>query len=155
MTLVQAVVVLDVAVLAILAGDFVLVRRTSASVVAKAPAISMVIVFVILSLLIDDGIIEFLATGTMVIGTALFGYANFLAFVKRGITFSILHNHARPRHARRADRDFIALAERMDEMLGRQWVDRDDTQWWLNARGQRVVRVRRALLRALRIETVG
>ena len=155
MTLVQAVVLLDLAVLIVLAGDFVLVRRTSASVVAKAPALLIVIVFVTLALLIDERTTEFLAIGTVVIGTALFGYANFLAFVKRGITFSILHNHARPPHARRPDRDFIALAERLDEMLGRGWVDRDGTTWWMNARGQRVVRVRRALLRALRIETVG
>ena len=155
MTFVEAVVVLDIVVLIVLALDFVLVRRSSASVIATAPATLLAIVFVTLLLRVGERTIEFAATGTVVIGAALFGYANFLAFVKRGITFSILHNHARPPHARRPDRDFIALEERLDEMRGRGWIDRDGARWRLNARGQRVVRVRRALLRMLRIKVVG
>ncbi len=155
MTFVRALVLLDIMVLIVLAVDFVLVRRVSPSIMVTAPAMLLVVVFVPLVLRVDERTIEFAATGTVVIVTALLAYANFLAFVKRGITFSILHNHAQPPQARRPDRDFIALEERMDEMRGRGWVDRDGERWWLSARGQRVVRVRRALLRVLRIKVVG
>lgn len=155
MTLVRAIALLDIAVVTILVLDFVLVRRSSASVIAKAPALLIAIVFVTLVFQLRERTIEFVTTGTVVAATALFAYANFLAFVKRGITFSILHNHAQPPHARRPDRDFIALEERMNEMSSRGWVDRDGGRWRLNARGHRVVRVRRRLLRLLRIEAVG
>jgi len=154
-TLIQAVVLFDLVVLTVLAIDFVLVRRTSTSVAAKAPAILIALVFVTLVWQVSERTLEFAATGITVMGTALFGYANFLAFVKRGITFSIIHNHARPPLSRRPDRDFIALAERIDEMRGHGLIEGDGERWWLNARGQRLVRVRRALLRALRIEAVG
>ena len=87
--------------------------------------------------------------------TAIFGYANFLAFVTRGITFAILHNHARPPRDRRPDGEFIALEERIAEMRGYGWVEGTDAGWKLTTSGQRMVRLRRALLRALRIETVG
>ena len=155
MTFVNAVILLDVIVLVVIALDFMLVRRTSPSVVATPPAILILVAFVAIAFRVPDRLMEFVAIGLVVIGTALFGYANFLAFTKRGITFSILHNHAKPLPARRRDSDFIALLERMEEMRGRGWAERDAAKWWLNARGQQVVRVRRTVLRLLRIETVG
>ena len=155
MTFVRAVLLFDIFVLAVLALDFVLVRQTSASVAAKAPASVIAIAGVALTLVVTERRLEFAALGLTVMLTALFGYANFLAFVKRGITFSIIHNHARPQHERRPDRDFVALAERLDEMRGHGWVDEHGGLRRLNQRGQRVVRIRRALLRGLGIEAVG
>jgi hypothetical protein len=98
---------------------------------------------------------EFSAIAAMVMLAALFGYANMLAFLKRGITFSILMNHARPAHSRRPDRDFINLAERVSEMRSHGWIEGDDNGWRLAESGRRVLRVRRLLLRALGIEAVG
>lgn len=156
MTFGRVVILYDVLVLVTLALDFAIVRRASASVGAKAPAIVIAIAGVGGLLAVSERRIEFAALAITVMLTALFGYANFLAFVKRGITFSIIDNHARPQHERRPDRDFVALAERLDEMRGYGWIDGEGAGTRrLNARGQRVVRIRRALLRGLGIEAVG
>ena len=79
-----------------------------------------------------------------------------LAFLKRGITFSILLNRTRPVGERRPERDFIALAARVDEMRATGWlVGEDAAGWRLSDRGRRILAIRRAILRLLNIETVG
>ena len=150
MTLARAVVVYDLVLLAVLGLDFVLVRRRSASVIARVPALIVGLVWQV-----PAGTVEFVAISVTTMATALFGYTNFLAFVKRGITFAIIHNHARPPDQRHQDREFIALEERIAEMRGYGWVEGTDAAWRLTGSGQRAVRLRRVLLRALRIETVG
>jgi hypothetical protein len=155
MTISHALILYDVVVLAGLALDFALVSRTSAAVLAKSPALLLAGVLAVLVPRVTAGRVEFAAAGAVVLLSAIFAYANFLAFVKRGITFSILANHARPPRERRPDRDFIALEERLAEMHGHGWVEPRGPAWQLTDSGQRVVRVRRALLRALRIEAVG
>lgn len=155
MTLPQAVVLFDVLVLAVLALDFVLASRRNDAVLAKVPAVVMAAGLLLIVARVEDRRIELGALGLVVMLAALFGYANFLAFVKRGITFSILHNHARPPRERRPDRDFIALDERIAEMRSHGWIEGTDAGWRLTERGRRVVRLRRALLRLLRIEAVG
>lgn len=151
----HAVVAFDVAVLAVLTLDFIVASRTSAAIVPRIPAVSLTLVLVALASRVTDRPGEFVVIGSVVLGAALFGYANFLAFVKRGITFSILVNHARPPRDRIQDSDFIALEERIMEMRSHGWIEDADGGWRLTSRGRRVVRVRRALLRALRIEAVG
>lgn len=155
MTLARAVVLYDLVLLAVLGLDFVLVRRRSASVMARVPALLVAAVLVVLALQVPRGTVEFIAIGVTTMATALFGYTNFLAFVKRGITFAIIHNHARPPDQRHQDREFIALEERIAEMRGYGWVEGTDAAWRLTGSGQRAVRLQRVLLRALRIETVG
>ena len=155
MTLTRAVILYDFAVLAALGLDFVLVRRRSASVIAWGPALLMAAAVGGLAWQLPTGAVEFVAIAITILATALFGYANFLAFVTRGITFAIIHNHARPPRERHPDREFIALEERIAEMRGYGWIESTDAGWRLNDRGRRVVRLRQALLRALRIEAVG
>lgn len=151
----RAIIAYDLVVLAVLAADFALIRRTSASVVARGPAVLLGIVWLAGVVAIGNERWQFAAIGAAVLLCALFGYANFLAFVKRGVTFSILHNHSLPREQRRPDADFIAIDERLIEMSGHGWTERTGDRWSLTAAGHRVVRVRRALLRILRIEAVG
>lgn len=155
MVLSHAIVVYDLVVLAALGLDFVLVSRRSTAVIPRVPAVLLAVLLGVLVPTVTDRPVEFAAIGALVLAGALFGYANFLAFVKRGITFSILVNHARPPNARRPDGDFITLEERIAEMRGHGWVSGDTAGWTLTASGRRVVRVRRAILRALHIEAVG
>ena len=156
MTLSTAVVVYDIALLSVFVLDFVLVSRRNTAVLAKIPAALLAVLLIVLAPMVEDGAIEFAAIGLTVLFTALFGYANFLAFVKRGITFSILHNHAQPPHLRRPDRDFITLDERISEMRSHAWIEgSDEAGWQLTDSGRRVARLRGLLLRVLRIETVG
>ena len=160
MTLGEAVLVYDILVAIAFVVDFAIWSRTSTSVVATAPLVITALATVALgysqptfrAVAVSP---EFIAIATLVLGSAWFGYANFLAFTKRGITFSILHNHSRPAQARRPDRDFIALEDRIDEMRGHGWIAQSGQMWALTPAGQRVVRIRRALLRLLRIEAVG
>jgi hypothetical protein len=160
MSLAEAIVRLDVVVLLAFLIDFAVWSRTSTSVVARAPILIVAIAIAFIGWLRPGfrphlASLEFIAIAALVIGSAWFGYTNFLAFVKRGITFSILHNHARPPEARRPDRDFIALEDRLAEMHGHGWIARTSDRWALTASGRRVVRMRRLLLRLLRIEAVG
>lgn len=156
----EAIVRLDVIVLLAFVIDFTVWSRTSTSVVAKAPVLIIAVAIAFMGWLRPSfrphtASVEFIAIALLVIGAAWFGYTNFLAFVKRGITFSIIHNHAMPPDARRRDRDFIALEDRLDEMKGHGWIANTDNGWALTPAGQRVVRIRRLLLRLLRIEAVG
>jgi hypothetical protein len=151
----HAVVLFAVVVLAVLGLDFALVSRRNTAVIAVVPAVLLAAFLLVLVARVAERTVEFAAIGAMVLSSALFGYANFLAFVKRGITFSILVNHARPPHERHPDADFIALEERIAEMRSHGWVEGDAAGWKLTDSGRRVVRLRRALLRALRIEAVG
>jgi len=160
MSLAEAILRLDVIVLLAFAIDFAVWSRTSTSVVARAPILIITIAVAFMGWLRPGfrphiASIEFIAIALLVIGTAWFGYTNFLAFVKRGITFSILHNHAQLPEFRRPDRDFIALEDRIDEMKGHGWIAGSADGWALTPSGQRVVRIRRTLLRILRIEAVG
>lgn len=156
LTLAEAILVFDAILLAGFAIDFVVWSRRCTSVVAIAPLIVAAAASIGLAWRYPEirGL-EFGGVVMLVSASAWFGYANFLAFVKRGITFSILHNHAQPRSARRRDRDFIALADRIDEMKAHGWIAHRSGQWALTPAGQRVVTVRRTLLKVLRIEAVG
>jgi hypothetical protein len=154
MPLARAIVIYDLTALAMVALDFVFVSRKNASVIATVPAAAMVALALVLTWQVDQPI-QFAAVVAVVTVTALFGYANMLAFLKRGITFSILSNHARPAHERRPDADFIALAERVAEMESHGWLRRQGAGLMLTDRGRRVLRLRRILLQLLRIEAVG
>jgi hypothetical protein len=154
MELSGAVVIFDVIVWVVLAVDFWLVSRKNTAVLAKIPAVLLAVILLGLLLRVERRL-EFTAVASTVMLTALFGYANLLAFLKRGITFSILINHARPWDQRRPDRDFITLADRIEEMQSHGWLERVEAGWRLTSSGRRVLHVRRALLRMLRIEAVG
>jgi hypothetical protein len=58
--------------------------------------------------------------------SALFGYYNFLAFVKRGATFSMIYNRTRPVTDRRPDSDFIAIDQHVETMLSLGLIEGDD-----------------------------
>jgi len=115
----------------------------------------MIAVLIALSVEVTTDRGEFVLLGALVLGAAIFGYANFLAFVKRGVTFSILSNHARDVSDRLPDDQFIAIDDRLEEMHGHGWVRPVDGRWTLTAAGHRVARVRRMLMRLLRIEAIG
>ena len=151
----HAVILYDATVFAVLGLDFVAFRRRDDTIVARAPALLMIAMLFALSVEVATDRGEFVLLGAIVLGAAMFGYANFLAFVKRGVTFSILSNHARPAADRLPDPAFIAIDDRLDEMRGHGWVRVVDGQWTLTSAGRRVARLRQWLMRVLGIEAVG
>jgi hypothetical protein len=154
MELALAVVLFDLTVFVILLLDFFVLARKNPNVVQRVPIVLIGMAFVYFLTFVSF-VWHFAAIGLVVTLTGLFGYFNMLAFLKRGITFSILLNRTKPVGARRPERDFIALATRVDEMRGTGWLEGDDAGWRLSARGRRMLAIRRAILKALRIETVG
>jgi hypothetical protein len=157
MDLAHAVVYFDLIVFVVLALDFFVLARKNAHVVQKLPTGVVGLVFVsFVSFVLPSNLrLEFAGIGLVVMLTALFGYFNMLAFLKRGITFSILLNRTRPVGQRRPERDFIALAARVDEMRSTGWLEGDESGWRLSDRGRRMLALRRVILRVLQIETVG
>jgi hypothetical protein len=157
MELARAVVYFDLIVFVVLALDFFVLARKNAQIVQKLPIalIGLAVVFFAFFVLPSVARWEFAAIGLVVMLTALFGYFNMLAFLKRGITFSILLNRTRPVGQRRPERDFIALAARVDEMRSTGWLEGDESGWRLSDRGRRMLALRRVILRLLQIETVG
>jgi hypothetical protein len=154
MTLARSVLVFDVIAFLAVVVDFALVSRKSTSVIAKVPPLVMGAAAVVLLIRVDH-YFQFAAIALVVTATTVFGYANCLAFLKRGITFSILHNHARPPGERRPDSDFIDLANRVEEMRLQGWLEHKAGGWALTQRGRMVLRLRQVLLKALGIEAVG
>lgn len=155
LSLSHAIIAFDVALIAAFVLDFALVSRTNDSVVGKWPALVMCMVLLGGTAAMPDGRLSFLACGLLVLGAALFGYANFLAFVKRGVTFSILSNHTQPPQSRLADHAFIAIEDRLHEMRRHGWAIERNGRWELTAAGHRVARIRQWLLTVLNIEAVG
>jgi hypothetical protein len=151
----HAVIFFDATVFAVLGFDFVAFRRRDDTVVARMPALLMIAVLMALSVEVTTDRGEFVVLGAIVLSAAMFGYANFLAFVKRGVTFSILSNHERTVADRLPDDEFIAIDDRLEEMRGHGWVRLVDGRWLLTAAGRRVASVRRVLMRLLRIEAIG
>jgi hypothetical protein len=151
----QAIIAFDLGVLLLLAADFALFSRRDDTVLAKGPALLMLAVLAVMAWRVSANRIEFIALGGIVLGAAIFGYANFLAFVKRGVTFSILSNHTRPAGQRIPDHEFIAIDDRLVEMQNHGWAEAVEGRWRLTTSGRRVAALRRFLMRVLRIEAVG
>jgi hypothetical protein len=151
----HAVILYDATVLTVLGIDFVAFSRRNDTVVARGPALVMIAVLAMMLSAVAKNRLEFALLGMMVLAAAIFGYANFLAFVKRGVTFSILSNHARPPSDRIPDYEFIAIDDRLHEMRSHGWAEETAGRWTLTASGRRVARIRARLLRLLRIEAVG
>lgn len=154
MTVARALLVYDVAVGVVLTADFVLWRRRSTSLTPTLPAVVLVAALAAAAVRAEFPL-AVIASGAVVLGSALFAYANFLAFVKRGVTFSILRNHAQPSSRRLRDDEFIAVDQRLEEMRGHGWIADGLGGWALTRQGRRVLDVRRGLLRLLRTETIG
>ena len=154
MALSHAVILYNAILMLVFGVDFIAFSRRNDTVVAKAPSIVLIVVLAILAS-VTAGRSQFVLLGLIVLGAAIFGYANFLAFVKRGVTFSILSNHTRPVAERIPDHEFIAIDDRLREMRGHGWVREIDGRWALTASGRRVARSRRWLMRLLRVEAVG
>lgn len=155
MDLTHAVIGFDVATLAVLAADFVATSRTGPAILPRRPARLLSALLVVLVYLVTGQRAQFAAIGGLVLAGALFGYANFLAFVTRGITFSILLNHAQPAGQRRRDVEFVALDRRVAEMQHHGWVEHGSGGWRLTRLGHHIVRVRRTALRLLGARAVG
>lgn len=149
-----AVMAYDAIVLTVFGLDFIAFSRRNDTVIAKGPALLLAAVLAIMAPMVSRRV-EFTLLGVLVLGAAIFGYANFLAFVKRGVTFSIVSNHTRPAGDRVADFEFIAIGDRLDEMRRHGWASEAAGQWELTRSGHRVARIRRRLMRILRIEAVG
>lgn len=151
----HAVIVFDVVLLAVFGLDFIVISRRNDAVIAKLPALMMAMVLIVLAAGVTGARGPFIGLGLLVLGAALFGYANFLAFVKRGVTFSILSNHTHPPGRRIEDHRFIAIEDRLHEMRAHGWAEEADGRWQLTPSGRRVASLRRRLMRLLRIEAVG
>ena len=150
----HAVILYDATVLAVLGVDFIAFSRRNDTVVAKGPAALLIVVLAVIAAATTNRA-EFALLGLIVVGAAIFGYANFLAFVKRGVTFSIVSNHTRPPVDRIPDHEFIAIDDRLHEMRNHGWAEQVDGRWGLTPSGHRVARLRALLMRVLRIEAVG
>jgi len=154
MTDARALLSYDVVVAVVLTADFVLWRRRSTSLTPTLPGVALVALLAVAAARAETPV-AVLASGALVLASALFAYVNFLAFVKRGVTFSILRNHAQPSARRRQDDEFIAVDQRLEEMRGHGWIAHGVGGWALTRQGRRVLEVRRGLLRLLRTETIG
>lgn len=151
----HAVILYDATLFTVLGVDFIASSRRNDTVIAKGPALLMVVVLAIIAAAVPANRAEFVLLGMIVLGAAIFGYANFLAFVKRGVTFSIVSNHTRDAGDRLPDHEFIAIDERLREMRAHGWAAEAGGRWALTPSGQRIARLRRGLMRILRIEAVG
>jgi len=151
----HAILVYDLTLIAVYCLDFIVRSRRNDTVVAKAPAIAMLVCLCAGTIVVGNDRIEFALMGLLLLGAAAFGYANFLAFVKRGVTFSILSNHTRPPAERIPDAAFIAIDDRLHEMQGYGWAEPRDARWSLTSAGHRIARLRELLIRLLQIEAVG
>lgn len=151
----HAMVLFDVLLFAVYGIDFIAFSRQNDRVLAKLPPLVMLAVLVVGAANVESHRLEFVLMAACLIGAASFAYANFLAFVKRGVTFSILSNHTRPPRERIADEAFIAIDERLVEMRDHGWVEHAGGRWQLTKAGHRVVKLREWLMRVLRIEAVG
>lgn len=150
-----AVILYDAILFAVFALDFVAFSRRNETVIARGPAVLMVATLAIMTAAVRANRVEFALLGLIVLGAAMFGYANFLAFVKRGVTFSIVSNHTRPVADRVPDFAFIAIEDRLLEMKSHGWADEAGGRWALTPAGRRVADIRRWLMRILNIEAVG
>ncbi len=155
MTLTSAILAFDVILAAVFVTDFLAISRHNDKVVAKMPLVVMVLVLAAIAAFMPSGRLQFVALAVLVLGAAIFGYANFLAFVKRGVTFSIISNHTRLVGDRIPDHEFIAIDDRLLEMRGHGWAEEIDGRWHLTSGGQRVARLRKLLMQVLKIEAVG
>lgn len=154
MTLPAAILTFDATLAVAVAVDLLTANRRTTAVRPVVPPVAAVVAGVTLAPLVASPA-EFVAVAVLVTAGTLFGYANALAFLKRGITFSILLNHQRPPNGRRPDEDFISLDERLDEMRRYGWLVREREEWTLTVVGRRAVRLRQWLLRVLATESVG
>lgn len=150
-----AVMVFDAIVLTVLGLDFIAFSRRNDTVLARGPALLLAVILALMTPMVTSNRVEFTILGVIVLGAAIFGYANFLAFVKRGVTFSIVSNHARRTGERLPDHEFIAIDDRLREMKAHGWVEQAGGRWALTASGHRVARIRAWSMRILRIEAVG
>jgi len=151
----HAIVAYDLALLAVYVLDFIAVSRRNDAVLAKRPVVVMLVLLCAGTITVANDKLEFALMGLFLLGAAAFAYANFLAFVKRGVTFSILSNHTRPPAERIPDAAFIAIDERLQEMRAHGWAEPRDTGWSLTETGHRIARLRERLIRLLKIEAVG
>jgi hypothetical protein len=151
----HAILAYDITLLAVYGLDFIAFSRRNDVVLAKWPLAAMVVLLGVGTIAVANDKMEFDLMGLLLLGAAAFGYANFLAFVKRGVTFSILSNHTRPPSERIPDAAFIAIDDRLHEMQGHGWAEPHDARWSLTAAGHRIARVRERLIRLLQIEAVG
>ena len=146
----------DLCVLLVLVADFLLITRRTRWVIVKGPVVGIAVVLGIHGWLVETDAAQFAAVGLLVMLTALFGYYNFLAFVKRGVTFAILHNRTRPIDERHPDSDFIGIDQRVAAMRGQNWIEGDNLSGYvLTAKGVFILRVRQLLFRVLRIRAIG
>ena len=120
----HAIVAYDLALLAVYALDFIAVSRRNDAVLARRPIVVILVLLCAGTITVANDKLEFALMGLFLLGAAAFAYANFLAFVKRGVTFSILSNHTRPPAERIPDAAFIAIDERLQEMRAHE----DDLQ---------------------------
>lgn len=154
-----ALVVFDLALGAALALDYALFTRRSARVVSRTgPALAALLV-VLYAVLAEPhpwlGRAEGAAAAALTAAFALFGYANAAAFLKRGITFAILLNRARPAGERAEETGFIDLGMRVGELRANGWAVEEAGRWRLTERGRLAGRLRRLALRLLGAEAVG
>lgn len=151
----HAMVLFDVTLFVVYGADFIVFSRQNDTVLARTPPVLMLGLLVLGSAAVVTHRLEFILMALCLIGAASFGYANFLAFVKRGVTFSILSNHTRPLRQRIPDEAFIAIDERLVEMRDHGWAALTGGRWQLTEAGHRVVKLREWLMRVLHIEAVG
>jgi hypothetical protein len=153
------VISFDVSLGIILALDFLAVTRRRDRIFSFWPPLLVAVSAVAHAYLVDGwralGPLEFAGVLAAVALGALFGYYNFVAFSKRGVTFAILANHARPARERQDDAAFIDLKLRLVETRGHGWVREGPGGFRLTRKGRAVLRLYRLALAVLRVEAVG
>jgi hypothetical protein len=149
----------DFVLVLIFLGDYFLITRHRSKIFSPLPPVLLVGSIAVHTFWFQPtavcGTVQFLLTITLISACALFAYYNMVAFIKRGITFAILLNHARRVDMRDNDETFIDLRLRIREMQDHGWIVEHSHSYSITASGSLVLAIYRFALRVLGIEPIG
>lgn len=142
-----------------LATDFLMITRKRKIIFSRFPVVMIVFLILLFSMIGDNGFsisrIEFISILLVISSSALFAYYNFVAFIKRSITFSIIINHAKDPIERKDDMEFIDIKMRLDEMLYSGWISEENGGFTLTKQGRIILKLYKFIVTMLRIDMVG
>lgn len=148
-----------VIIFAILVIDFLVITRKRMKIFSRFPIAMIVFLFLLfVSFESSDnsmGRLEFLVIMLVLSGCALFAYFNYVAFIKRGITFSIIMNHAKDPKDRKNDMEFMDINMRLEEMLNSGWIYKDNDGFTLTKQGRFVLKLYKFIVNMLKIDRIG
>lgn len=138
--------------------EFLLFSKKSDKVFSyRLPLLFTIILLLHILYEISEGILSVESTFLYLILSVsyLFGYFNSLAFIKRGITFSILINRSNKDYESVNESEFIDLDMRIMEMKNNNWILDFGSKFTLTRKGKFVLFLYRFFLKLFRVKPVG